>query len=64
MGDEDYGTRSYLDKLVGMKTRFEHATQGESGGNQSSPTAGAARRDFLQHRGHSPMVKAWFMQGE
>ena len=33
-----------LDELVEIKTSIEREAQGESGGDQSSPTAGAAGR--------------------
>ena len=33
-----------LDELLEMKTSFEREAQEESGGDQSPPTAGAARR--------------------
>ena len=36
-----------LDELVEMKTSIEHEAEGESGGDQSPPTAGAAGRAFV-----------------
>ena len=33
-----------LDEVVGMKTSIERGAQGESGGHQSPPTEGVARR--------------------
>ena len=49
-----------LDELVGTKNSIEREAQGESGGEQSPPAAGAAGRDaVLHHRWNSPMVKAW-----
>ena len=36
-----------LKELLGMKTSHEREAQGESGGQQSQPTVGAARRDAV-----------------
>ena len=54
-----------LDELVGTKNSIEREAQGESGGEQSPPAAGAAGRDaVLHHRWNSPMVKAWLHAGK
>ena len=53
-----------LDELVEMKTSIEGEAQGESGGHQSPPTAGAAWRGAVpHHRRNSPMVEAWLHTG-
>ena len=53
-----------LHELVGMETSFEREVQGESGGDQSPPTADAAWRDAVpHHRRNSPIVKAWLHTG-
>ena len=49
-----------LDELDEMKTRLEREAKGESGGEQSPPTAGTAEGNAVpHHRRNSPMVKAW-----
>ena len=47
-----------------LKTRPEGEAQGESGGHQSPPTAGAACRGAVpHHRRNSPTVEAWLHAG-
>ena len=52
-----------LDELVEMKTSIEGEAQGESGGHQSPPTAGAAWSAVPHLRRNSPMVEAWLQAG-
>ena len=53
-----------LDELVEMKTSIEGEAQGEFGGHQSPPTAGAAWKSAVpHHRRNSPMVEAWLHAG-
>ena len=47
-----------------LKTRPEGEDQGESGGHQSPPTAGAARRGAVPHHlRNSPTVEPWLHAG-
>ena len=47
-----------------MKTSLKREAQGESGGHQSPPAAGAAWRGAVpHHRRNSPMVGAWLHAG-
>ena len=46
-----------LEELVEIKTSIERGAQGESGGDQSPPTEGAAGRTAVPPSSELPMVK-------